>query len=220
MKLSFLSSLFLISLLACKPERKETKTREPRLSHEARFTTFNIENISAVKIDCDLGRLKLTVRQYEHPKMEVHKTYQKYVRFELKEDTLNIITQNTPRNSEALETLKYINLFLPKLNYLETNVSRITLESFDTPGLSIINNSSALRLYDCRIKSLRIHNQGLSNVQLDANNFIETLYLKNNYKSYLNSDAMVLKNFTLESQTLDKANFTNLPENGFVWKKN
>lgn len=207
-------------LWSCSKGREDTSNiKEPRLSHEARFTTFNIEDFSAVKINCDLGRLKLALRQYEHPKMEVHKSYQKYVRFEPMGDTLIIYTENTPRRSEGGEVKKYINLFLPDLRYLESSVSRVTIESFDTPEMSIVNNSSALRLYNCRIKDLRIENKGLSNIQLDGNNFTETIYLKNNEKSILNSDAMVLKTFTLESQTLDNSNFTNIPENGFIWKK-
>ncbi|WP_304235085.1 GIN domain-containing protein [Jiulongibacter sediminis] len=211
--------VFSVFFWSCSPKSKETSTREPRLSHEARFTTFNIEDFSAIKINVDLGRLKLTLRQYDHPKMEVHKSYQKYVRFEPKGDTLRIYTENTPKSTEDLEVKKYINLFLPKLNYLETSVSRVTLESFDTPRLSVVNNSSALRLYDCRIKDLRIENQGLSNIQLDGNNYVDTIYLKNNEKSHLNSNAMVLKTFTLESKTLDNLNFTNVPENGFIWRK-
>ncbi len=212
--------LFLTGFIAsCRQGEQNTNTPKEKLGHEARFTTFTIENYRAVVIKCDQGRLELTVRQYEIPKMEIHKTYQKYVKLEPRNDTLFIYTEGTPKNAEQVKIRKSINLYLPDLAYLESDISQITVFDYDSPEMKILNRSNALRLYNCRIRDMAIDNTGLCNVYLDSNNYFENLSVSLNEDSHYNSHANVLNLFTLKAKNLDKANFTHLPQNGFRWIK-
>lgn len=222
MKLFFSKSalfLLILSLQACgRLEQPETGQKPPVKLVEP-YTKFDLEDIKAVVIKCDLGRMKVNIRQYIKPSIEIHKTYQKYVHLEPREDTLYIYTDKTPRTTDELRVRKNINLFLPSLKYIRSNVSQIIMADFEQRDMTIENNSNALRLYNCRIQNLDILNKGLCNIQLDGNNYFESLAVKLNEESYYNSDAMVLKGFTLETKSLEHINFTNLPENGFNWIK-
>ncbi len=197
----------------------ETEAEEKtKLDHQYRFTTFNVDDYSAIKLYCDVGRVKVRIRQYEHPKVEIHKTYQKYVRFEPSGDTLMIHIENTPKNSKE-DVKKYINFFLPNLRYLESEVGQIVLENFIERKMFILNHSNSLRLLNCKIQDLTIENEGINNIQLDSDNYFDDLYVGLNTKSYYNSDAMVLKNFTIKVPNLDHATFQNIPPQGFKWLK-
>lgn len=217
--MKYLSVLFLIFVFGCSAPQEENKKDTRKLPHELRFTTFNLDPYKYVKVDCDKGRLKLHLRQYEYPKMEIHKSYQKYVRFNVKNDTLFIQTFNTPRNAKEVGIAKNINLYVPTLEYLDTKVSRVIVESMLLEKLKVINQSSSFRLYDSVIKNMNMTNEGTSNIQLDANNVVNKLYIKNNTKSIASTQAIIETSFTLESKDLLKANFKNIPPNGFHWIK-
>lgn len=207
-------------LPSCNLNNNNGEVKKSKARLDVPFTKFNLENYRAFVIKCDLGRLKLNIRQYQFPRMEVHKTYQKYVRLEPKGDTLFIYTENTPRNTEEQRVNKMINLYLPSLDYLGSNASQIVLRDFDDRQMKILNNNNALRLYNCKIQKLDIVNEGSCNVQLDGNNYFEDLVVKLNEESYYNSQAIVLKNFVLETKSLKNTNFSNLPSDGFRWIKN
>ncbi len=213
--------LLLLTLLldACQNGERNNPAKKERLDHEARFTSFSIDNYKSVVIKCDLGRMKLTARQYEVPKIEIHKTYQKYVRLEPANDTLFVYINGTPRNTGQVKVQKYINLYLPELRYLESDVSQITIQNYESRDMRIVNHSNGLRLYNCRIQNLSIENTGLNNIHLDGNNYFEQLFVDLNEDTHFNSEAMVLKNFTLKAASMENASFSNIPPDGFHWIK-
>lgn len=223
MKLFFSKAVLILSILslyACGRREPSEFVKKPPVKLTEPYTKFDLSDTKAVVIRCDLGRMKLNMRQYSKPSIEIHKTYQKYVHLEPKGDTLFIYTDKTPRETEELRVRKNINLFLPHLNYIKSNVSQVIMADFEEREMTIENRSNALRLYNCKIQNLEIINKGLCNIQLDGNNYFESLKVKLNQKSYYNSDAMVLKDFTLETKSLEHTHFTNLPQNGFHWIKN
>jgi len=75
-------------------------------------------------------------------------------------------------------------------------------------------------LYNCKIQNLKIDNNGISNVQLDMNNYFETLNVSMNEKSHYNSTALVLEKLTLKKKSLDNTSFKNISKNGFRWIRN
>lgn len=214
-----LSYLLLTLTIACQSGERNSNTPKKKLDHEARFTEFSIDDYAAVVIKCDLGRLNLNVRQYAVPKLEIHKTYQKYVRLEPSNDTLYIFTENTPRSTDQVKIHKYINLYLPNMSYLETDVSQITIQNYETERMSIVNRGNGLRLFNCKIKDLDLQIAENSNVQLDGNNYFDDLYVKLDENSHYNGHGMVLKKFVLETKSLKNTNFSNLPPDGFQWIK-
>ncbi|MGR3810093.1 hypothetical protein [Jiulongibacter sp. NS-SX5] len=211
----FLSSIFLFSCSYSEPEEKSPVFKPSR---DAQFSTFQIDSVKAVIVDCDLGRLKISIHQYPNPKIEIHNTYQKYVRLEPKGDTLKIVTLNTPKKSENPDLKKEINLYIPNLEYLNTNISQVTFRTFDAKNLKVVNQSSALRFYDSRIENLDLTNLGRSNIQLDENNIFNTIYFRNNSKSQLTSAAEILSELSVEAEDLERINFKSF-RGQFNWIK-
>ncbi len=203
--------------LSCSTDSKKAKTKiaEPILLRG--YNTFETEPYKAVVIKCDIGRLKLNVMPYASHKLEIHKSYQKYVHFDPRGDTLFIYTQNTPKKDSEIKVNKTINIYCPSLNYLESNSSKVLIKNFSESQLKVVNKGSSLRLTNSAIKDLEIVNKGLSNVYLSIDNVIESLHVKLNSKSQYHSRAIVTKTFSLEAKSLDNANFLNTRNNDFNW---
>jgi hypothetical protein len=213
-------SVYTLFLTSCGP--RPTLEDHPKTKGHLTepFTEFDLPNYKAVVVKCDLGWLRLNILQYSHPKIEIHKTYQKYVHLEPKNDTLFVYIEKTPRSTEQLTINKTINLYIPHLAYLKSNSSKIVLKDYDEKNLEIANLNNSLRLYNCKIQNLKIDNNGISNVQLDMNNYFETLNVSMNEKSHYNSTALVLEKFTLKKKSLDNTSFKNISKNGFRWIRN
>ena len=214
-------SIFIIhTLYSCgpRPSLEDFPKNKGKLAQP--FTIFKLTDFKAIVVKCDLGWLSLNIIQYQYPKIEIHKTYQKYVHLEPRNDTLFIYTENTPRETETLAIHKSINIYVPNLKYIKSNSSKVVLKDIYSHDLRIHNIDNSMRLYNCTIRDLNIYSKGISIVQIDKNNYFETLKVKMNEKSHFNTSAKVLKSLTLEKKTLENTNFRNLPENGFHWLRN
>ncbi len=214
--LLLLATSGLLFLNACSENKKEENKKDET---EAKFAKFTIPEFKHLVVNCDRGRLKLIIHQYEFPRIEIHKSYQKYVNFEPKGDTLYIHTLNTPPNTKEQVTSKVINLYIPQMEYIEANISQITFMNFDSPIIRSVNKNNALRFYNCRVENLNIDAWDQSNILLDANNYFENIKLKIADDSFYSSSAMVLGNLEINATNLKNINFKNLPPNGFKWNK-
>jgi hypothetical protein len=218
MRITFLF-IFSLMLASCWNGEKNTNTPKQKLTPQHRYTEFTTDNYTAVVLKCDVGRLKLNIYQYANPKIEIHKTYQKYVKLVPENDTLFIYVSGTPKSTEQVKIHKNINLYLPDLSYLESEVSQITVHNYAVPKLKIVNKSNALRLYNCKIRELTVSNKGLCNIHFDGNNHFDKVQVTLNSKSYFTSYAQILTSLTLKTPSLQNTRFTNLPSDGFFWIK-
>jgi hypothetical protein len=217
-KTGIIISMYFLTACRSSPQLEDYPKSKAKLTEP--FTAFNLATYKAVVVSCDLGLLRLNVLPYSFPKIEIHKTYQKYVSLEPRNDTLFIFTRNTPRKTEEFSINKTINLFSPGLNFIKTNSTQLVIKDFEEKELQIENLDNSLRMVNCKIQNLSMINKGISNIQLDPSNYFETLLVKSNEKSYFNSTAQILGKFTLIKKTLDNTTFKNTPKNSFQWIKN
>jgi hypothetical protein len=184
------------------------------------FTQFDIAELKVVVVKCDLGWHSLNIIQYQYPKIEIHKTYQKYVHLDIRNDTLFVFTENTPIETENLSIHKAINIYAPNLSSVSCYSSKVVLKDMNSKLITIDNLDNSLRLYNCKIQNLIVNAKGTSTVQLYNNNYFKKLQAKMNVKSYFNSSVNVLRSFTLTKKTLDNTSFHYRPEKGFHWVRN
>lgn len=218
--------IFALTIISCGQKDAKQKQNDTKQEFEIKgvkeikadnYRKFDFENPKAIIVKCEKGRVKTRIRYYEKTAVEVHKSFLKYVDFEPKGDTLIINVRKWP--SGDTEVQKLINIYLPDLEYLETNLVSMTILDFNTKNLIVKSISSAYRFSTSKIENLEIHPTKSSNVYIDGYCKVNSINTSLDPSSMLSSYAIVSKSFNIKAKSLDKLIIQNVPSRIFTWEK-
>lgn len=218
--MKILSLFSLLFLLSCDLSKNEKQKQEKSLSNDVGFdyyTKFDFGNPKAIVMNCQKGRVKARIKYYETTAVEVHKSFLKYVNFEPKGDTLFINTTNWPSENKGIK--KQINIYLPDLDYLETQLTSFTILGFNTHKLEVKSENAAFRLSQCKIENFKITVNERSNMYVDSYCAVDFVDANCDKSSLLSFYGHVYKDFKLKCPNLDNIRLGNVHSSIFKWTK-
>ncbi len=206
-------------LFACKSEGAQGNEESKNEKQAPAYKVYKVPGFNHLVVDCDRGRMNLSIYAYTEPRIEIHESYQKFVQYKFRSDTLIIHTHNTPSKTKMPALSKTINIYIPSLKSLDLEISQAFLKGFDLDYLHCKNDNNALRIFDCRIKNLEIVNNNRSSILLDKNNRFRTVSLVSDPESGFSTYAQIEQSLSIQKANLTYINFKNVPKNGFYWQK-
>lgn len=218
MKILFLFSLlFMLSCSEATEELSENKSSVVKEIGLDNYVKLDFENPKAIVMNCAKGRVHARLNYYESTAVEVHKSFLKYVDFEPKGDTLFINTKKWPSSDKTIT--KQINIYLPDLAYLETQLTSFTFLTFNTHDLKIKSENAAFRFSKCNVENLTLDLSDRSNMYIDSYCIFDTIDATIGKNSLLSAYGHVNKNFKFRSPSLDNLRLGNVPSSIFKWTK-
>lgn len=203
-------------LFSCGPQpEKQPEVVKAVVNSYAKYSTRDFKHL---KINCDYGRLKVKVYQYEKPYVEVHSSYQKYVNFEERGDSLIIYTTKTPKSTKENPIKKSLRIYVPDLDSYNSEISETTFLNFRTEQLKVNLKNDYFRIYNCGFEQIAINTKDACRVVIDNENVVSAAKVTMNEESYLNCDASIGE-FVLTKKTVNNVKIGNIPAANFKWIK-
>lgn len=148
----------------------------------------------------------------------VHESFQKYINFEERGDTLLIYSIKPPSSVKNTSVRKNIVIYVPDLDSYDAEVSETSFVKFRTEKLDVKLHNDYFRLYNCGIANLKINTKDACNVVIDKQNLLLKAEITMNEKSILSFKAPA-RMLILNKKTLDNVHLVNVPSENFKWVK-
>lgn len=209
---------FFVSV-SCQNEQREREARAKIAMESAgTYTRFRVNNFRHVQLNFEVGRVRVRVYQHSEPMIGIHESFQKYVNFEERGDSLFIYSIKPPSSVKTTSIRKNIVIYVPDLDSYDAAVSETSFVKFRTEKLNVKLDNDYFRLYNCGIADLNINTSDACNVVIDKQNLLLKAEITMNEKSILSFKAPAQK-LTLNKLSLNNVLLANvLPEN-FKWIK-
>lgn len=178
------------------------------------YKTIASQAFKNVVLETDLGPVKVYFEPSEKHSIKFHQSYLKYVDMTYRGDTLLIHAKKTPKSTKEEPVYKQIYIYMPNINYYQSEASQTTFSYFNIEQLKVDNRSSWVRFYGCKIKNLELLTDHSCNYRLEENSYFGKVRAAINDNSamtclsYIQTDLVVrtksFKNIDLSNENVKK----------------
>ncbi|GAB3524638.1 hypothetical protein [Emticicia fontis] len=171
------------------------------------FKKIPLKPFRYIKVNCDVGPIKVYLNADKKHSVELHQTFMKYVEMSFKGDTLLIHTLKSPKSTKENPITKQVYIYTPEINYYMGEATQTYFSNFGVGYLKVDNRSSYMRFYACEIQQLDLTTNKYCNFEIDDNCTFDKIDARINPLSAFTCKGLVNSQLLLTASNLSNIRF-------------